>query len=306
MFPAFPEFIPLRLELKDPYNELVGSLPPYSDISFTTLQTWWNLNEKLAISLLNRNLIIHYSQPFEDDQSGLSLIGQNDIDMSIHILFDYLRQRHEAVRLIHVPEFVVQEIKDRDTFDISEETAYNEYLLDSAALAALEGHDYQLLRKKIRRFVKSVGEKKLEVAALDLSLAEVQDQLLAAISEWESKNTPDNDPDHTEHAALKKTLDHAATLDIQSLAIYIDKELHGIMIYHRPLGKEYYVLHHLKANYETPYISDYLHHEVAKKATANNVSKLNIEMDLGIENLRKHKMTLRPTGFFRKYTISPK
>jgi hypothetical protein len=90
------------------------------------------------------------------------------------------------------------------------------------------------------------------------------------------------------------------------MALYIDKQLHGIIIYHRPLDGEYYVMHHLKANYETPYISDYMHHEMAKRAMVDNVSKLNIEMDLGIENLKKHKMTLRPAHFLKKYRITPR
>ncbi|HSX47246.1 MAG TPA: hypothetical protein VLF63_00585, partial [Patescibacteria group bacterium] len=89
MFPTFPDFIPLNIELKDPYNSLVKSLPPYSDISFATLQTWWNLNEKLTVSLLNQNLIINYNQPFKSVGSGLSLIGTNNVDNSIETIFQY-------------------------------------------------------------------------------------------------------------------------------------------------------------------------------------------------------------------------
>lgn len=307
MFPAFPEFIPLGLELKEDYNRLVGGFTPYSDISFATLQTWWNLSEKLAVSLLNQNLVINYQLPFDPDSSGLALVGKHEIDASIRVIFDYLKQRGESkVQLVHVPGFVIDEIKNKEEFDIQEEPDYNEYVLDSAAWAKLEGHDYQLLRKKIRRFIREVGERHLEVKYLDLSLTEVQDQLFQSIADWEAKSSHDNDPDNTEHLAHQKVMGHAATLDIKSLALYIDHELHGVMIYHRPLGKEYYVLHHLKVNYETPYISDYIYHEMAKKAAQDNVTKLNIEMDLGIENLRKHKLTLRPTEMLRKYTIRPK
>jgi hypothetical protein len=305
MFPDFPEFIPLNLELKEAYNQLVDSLPPYSDISFATLQIWWNLSEQLSVSLLNQNLVIDYHQPFDAEQSGLALVGTNDVDASIAVIFDHLRQTGKKVQLVHVPEFVVDEIKNREILDITEEFDYNEYILDSSALATLEGHDYQLLRKKTKRFIREVGERQLEITALDLSLAEVQDQLFQSIAAWE-QNAPNNDPEHTEHLALKKTLSHAASLDIKNLALYIDKTLHGIMIYHQPLGKEYYVLHHLKVNYETPYISDYIHHEMAKRATKHNVPRLNIEMDLGVENLKKHKMTLRPMTFLRKYTLQPK
>jgi hypothetical protein len=304
MLPNFPHFTPLHLEFKDTYNKLVGTLPPYSDISFATLQIWWNLSEELSISLLNQNIVIHYHQPFED-HSGLSLIGKNEVEASIKTIFQYLHENNRTIELLHVPEFVVNEIGDRTSLVITEELDYNEYLLDSSALAKLEGPEYSLLRKKIKRFKRTIGERQLELGSLELSLEAVQEQLFASIAEWERDNKPDNDPDHTEHAALKRTLQHAEALDIKNMALFIDKKLHGILIYHQPLGKEYYILHHLKVNYETPYVTDFIHNEMAKHAASNNVSQLNIEMDLGIENLKKHKLTYRPAGYFRKYTVRP-
>ena len=305
MLPSFPEFLPLTIELKEPYNQAVSSFTPYSDISFATLQTWWNVSEQLSVSLLNQNLVINYSLFHDLDNSGLSLIGRHEIDLSIDQIFDFLKQSGQASRLVHVPEFTAKAIKNPGKYAISEELDYNEYILDSDALAKLEGPEYQTLRKKIKRFGRHVGDKQLEIKSLDLTLAEVQDELFKAMAEWENKNKPRNDPANTEQQALKKALGQASELDLRNLALYIDKQLHGIVIYHQPLGKEYYVLSHLKANYQTPYISDYLHHAVAKQAQANNVTRLNIEMDLGIENLRQHKMTLRPVEFFRKYTIKP-
>jgi hypothetical protein len=305
MFPTFPDFIPLSLELKEPYNKVIGSLPPYSDVSFTTLQIWWNLNEKLSVSLLNQNLVIDYVLPIDANNSGLSLIGRNKADESIATILSYLNQNNKPVCLVHVPEFVVEEIRDRAKFDIREEPDYHEYILDSEALTKLEGHEYKLLRKKIKHFTKHVDDKHLEIKELELSLSEVQDELFKSIADWESKNSPNNDPDHSEHQALQKTFAGATTLGIKNMALYINKQLHGIIIYHRPLNGEYYVMHHLKANYETPYISDYMHHEMAKRAMGDNVSRLNIEMDLGIENLKKHKMTLRPAHFLKKYRITP-
>jgi hypothetical protein len=304
MLPSFPQFIPLTLELKDPYNNAVRDYPSYSDISFTTLHIWWNLSEKLQVAELNKNLVINYDLPFDNSSSGFCLIGKNNIDESIQTIFFYLSDSQKKVELVHVPEFVINHIIHKDKVNVTEELDYNEYVLDSSALSNLEGHTYQLLRKKINRFIKSTAGKKVELKALDLGLLTVQDQLLAAIAEWE-QNAPDNDPGKTEHQALKKTLSNAQAFDIKSLALYINDKLHGVVIYHRPEGKDSYVLHHLKVNYETPYISDYFHHEFAKMAVQDKVPDINIEMDLGIENLRYHKMRLRPAKFLRKYRITP-
>jgi hypothetical protein len=305
MFPDFPEFIALSLELKEEYNQAVKDFPPYSDISFATLQIWWNLSEKLSVSLLNNNVIVEYSLPFDEQNSGLCLIGNNSVDESIDIIFDYLRREQRRVRLVHVPGFVVEAISDKSRFTFMEESDYNEYILDSEALAKMEGHDYKHVRNQVNRFIKEVEGKHIDVRELDLTLGQVQDHVFEAIYEWESKTKNPNDPNRTEHLALKKSMDHSSKLNINNLALYVDDKLHGLLVYHQPLDKEYFVIHHLKFGHDIPYVSDYLHLQIAKKAAEKNVSKINIEMDLGIENLRNHKLKLNPVAYLKKYTIEP-
>ncbi len=305
MVPDFPNFIPLSLDLKEEYNRAISTLPPYSDISFVTLQTWWSLTNKTSIALLNANLVISYHLILDPVHSGLGLIGTTDIETSVNTLFAYLEGRKEEVKLVNVPEFVIDKMTHKEKYVIKEETDFNEYLLDSAGLANLEGSQYQTLRKKIKRFKNSVNGKDIELRNLDLSLLEVQEQLLESIAAWEKAKNTGNDPDNLEHLAIKTIMEKSKALDIQSLALYINKQLHGILIYHQPPGHGYYILHHLKVNYDNPYVSDYMHHAIAKKASESNVHTLNVEMDLGIENLRQHKLTLRPKGYFKKFTVLP-
>lgn len=306
MFSNFPEFLPLTIEFKEAYNNAVKDYPPYSDISIATLQIWWNLENKLSVSVINNNLVINYNQPFDKNGSGMSLIGTNHIDDSIDTIFSYLKNQGTSIRLVHVPEFVVDNIRSRDSLNITEEPDYHEYILDSKSLSSLEGHQYKGLRHRINRFNKETAGKELELKSLDLSLADVREKLLVSLFMWEKKHFPNNDPDKTEHLALKTSMESQEALDIKNLALYIDGELHGIVIYHRPLGKEYYVLHHLRVNYDTSYITDYLHQKMAAKAVKENVPSLNIEMDLGIDSLKIHKMRLKPSRFLKKYTITPR
>src|SRR5690349_11349481 len=105
MLPDFPDFMPLTLDHKDMYNQLVAEYPPFSDISFTNLHIWWNLDGKLAASHLNSNLVLNYSLPFDSDHSGYGLIGTNKIDESLQAIFDELKKRGLPVRAVNVPEF---------------------------------------------------------------------------------------------------------------------------------------------------------------------------------------------------------
>ncbi len=306
MIPDFPIFTTLNIDLKDHYNNLIENYIPYSDITFTTLQIWWNLNDELKVSKLNKNLVISYTQPFENESSGLSLIGLDQIDSSINILFNYLEKNKLNQRIIHVPEFVISSINNPETFIINEENDYHEYILDANELVNLNGSDFQTLRKKIRRFNKSVENKKTEIRNINLKNKHVQLKLLDTIDLWNKQNLKNNDPDKTELLALNKLFSNIDYLDIENLALYIDEKLEGIVIFHQPLNSEYIIMHHLKALYRYPFITDYIHHEMAKLAIKRKVSKLNIEMDLGLESLKKHKSSLRPTDYLKKFTILPK
>jgi hypothetical protein len=305
MIPNFPQFSHLTLDDKQLYEDLVTDYPPFSDISFATLNIWWNLEGKLEICLLNNNLVIKYYQSFDLENSGLSLIGKNKVDESIQVLFNYLKQDSEAVRLVHVPEFVIKAINERDQFKIKEEVDYNEYILDSHALASLEHPSHGRTRRKVKRFLREVEDRQVEIRQIDLSTAETQENIFNSIKDWEQTQSSANDPDKTEHLALKKALKHSAELGIHNMGLYINDKLYGVFLYHHSFDNKYYIMNHLKVDYSIPYIFDYMTHHIANQASQENINFLNMEMDLGIENLRRHKMGLRPVDFFRKFTVSP-
>lgn len=305
MLATFPDFTPITLEDKEDYRKLMAEYPPISDIEFATLHIWWNLESKLAASSLNGNLILHYSQPFDRENSGYCLIGTQLIDETIEAVFDYLRHEHKPVKLVHVPEFVIKNVKQPEKWLIEEEPDYHEYILDSRALATLEGHDHWRTRGKIKRFLREVEGRQVEVRSEELTSQESKDDLLRKIIEWESTRKSTNDTERTEHEAIKKTLAHATHLDIENISLYIDGKLHGVAFYHKSADNKYFIIHHIKVDYGVHRIFDYMTHMLATHAKDNAVDFINMEMDLGIASLREHKLGLRPVDFFRKYTVKP-
>jgi hypothetical protein len=305
MIPTFPDFAPLTLDHKEDYERLVAEYPPISDISFATLNIWWNLEGKLRLCQLNGNLVINYHLPFDTENSGFCLVGKHELEASMLALFEYLRQEQLPVKLVHVPEFVIDKLKQRDWLTIEEEPDYNEYILDAHGLASLEDAAHGRTRRKVKRFMREVEEREVDLRKLDVSSEAVREELFEAITQWEKDQPSANDPEHTEHQAIKQTLKHAEEFGIRHLGLYVDDKLRAIILYHKAKGDNHFILHHLKVDYSIPYIFDYMTHRIADKAVREDVDFLNMEMDLGIENLRRHKMGLRPVDFFRKYTVRP-
>jgi len=303
MYPTFPNFKKLTLEDRLQYERLVEAYTPFSDMSFTTLHIWWSLDDKLYFAVLNQNLVLNYSQPFDQENTGLSLLGHHKVDQSLEQLFDYLKLHGRRPRLVHVPEFVIEKIKDRAPYRISEETDMHEYIIDATACAALEGRDFGRIRRKVTRFLREVEGHDLELKELALETEAARRMVLKSVTEWQKKFPKANDPGRTEYDAISSALTHNQALGIKNLALFIDGELHGVALFHRSHDREYYILNHLKVDYTYPFIFDYLTNQVAKTAAENGAAYLNMEMDLGIEGLRQHKLGLRPVGFFKKYTI---
>src|SRR5689334_17126748 len=121
MFKTFPEFSKLTLADKAEYEALIKDYSPVYDVSFPALMSWWNTLGEMSISVLNNNLVVPYWLPGDERRSGLSLIGTNDIDESLCVLFDYLRDKGDPVRLVNVPEFVVTNVRYPGLFTFKED-----------------------------------------------------------------------------------------------------------------------------------------------------------------------------------------
>lgn len=303
MFPEFPFFRALGIDDKAMYEELIKDFPPYSDITFSTLQIWWNLENQLEFTILDKNIVIKYHLPFDERNSGLSVIGTQNIDSVFQTIFDYLHEQKRPMRLVHVPEFVIENLKHRSNYEIEEESDYNEYILDPIGLSKLQGSRHAKIRTQLNRFHRETQNNKIDIRPINLSASEASDDIFAKIIEWEEKQKSNNDPDHTERNALKRTLHNSETLGTKNFGLYADAELRAILVYHETHDKKAYILNHLKVDYSIPYIYDYMVHHLAKIAHANKIDHLNMEMDLGIENLRRHKKDFQPIHFLKKYTI---
>jgi hypothetical protein len=303
--PSFPKFHRLTLEDKDSYNELVAAYPPFSNIAFSSIQIWNNQEDELSISSLKDNLIIKYYLSFDEKNSGLSILGKNRVDETIREILKHLQSAGQPAKLIHVPEFIIKEIERPENFRVEEEPDYHEYILDSEALSKLEGSQHGKTRRQVNHFKRAMENRKLEAKPLDLSTDEAKERLFRQIVAWEKTQRNTNDPESTEHKALRRALAHAGHLDIKHLGLYIDDRLHAVILYQKTRDQNYFIINHLRVNYSIPFIYDYMTHHIANQALQENVKYLNMEMDLGIENLKSHKMGYRPVDFFRQYSIYP-
>lgn len=299
---TFPEFSTLTPSDINIYNNLIKNYPPLSDISFQRLITWWGLHKTPRIALLNDNLVIDYFLRGDTNNSGLSLVGTQNVDESICTIFDYLRAKGEKPRLVHVPEFVVNNMDYPELFHFETEREFDEYVVAISNFFPSDNlSSYQ--RHRIVRFINNAQNKRVKVNSLDLASQANQRLLLNCIDQWPKRGLNNKTPH--EHQAIKAVIPKASQLGFHTVCLSIDDEMHAFLLFQAPYNQKYITVEYGMVSYAMPYILNFMVYAFAEWFIEQGVEYANLGMDYGKPTLRIIKLTLGPIDFFRKYTLEP-
>lgn len=302
-FKTFPEFSTLTLADREIYEEFIADFPPYADIAFHNLMTWWSGLGNCKVSMLNGNLVVAYWMPGDEQRSGLGIIGTRKIDESICTLFDYLKLKNEPARLVHIPEFVLSRIRYPELFQCSEERSDDECILSTREFIELEKID-GFKRSRIHRLLASLDEEDVSLVTLDLSQESNKKLLIGLCSEWKGRGPINILPKRTEEA-FRELVEYANELDITNLCLFIRGVPHAFIMIAPTAKSELVLVSHGKFSFETPGLYEYSLYRFAKWLHDHGVKKVNIDIDLGDPKYRMAQLALKPTDFFRKYVITP-
>lgn len=302
MFKTFPEFSKPTLADREEYESFIKDFPPIYDISFSGLMTWWNTFDEMSVSTLNGNLVIPYWLPGDENRSGLSLVGTNNIDESLCVLFDYLRSSGEQLRLVNVPEFVVSNIGYPEMFNFKEDRSYHEYILPVSGFYPIDNmHGHR--RRRVERQLKRTGGQHVVTKSLDLRQQENRVFLWNKTLEWQPKGI--NNYGRHEQDTMKLCIENAESLGIENVCLFVGDKLYGFCLYSFGQDKSYTSVKHIKATHVSMLGFELIAHTFAKWFSEQGVIHVNVCADFGLMRLRMFMLTLGPRNFFRKYIIEP-
>jgi hypothetical protein len=301
-FKPFPQFSHLTFGDIKEYERLIKDFPPIADISFAGVMGWWGLRIAPEISILNGNLVISYLLEGDDKHSGLCLVGMNNIDESICTIFDYLKEQGRKPRLVHVPEFVIDNMRYPELFNFRGERDYDEYIVNLSKFYPL-GQSSRYQKHRVDRFVEKMGDRRVQVGPIDLSRRENQTILLDSVQSWPVKGI--NSLTERENEALRNAIMHAEDLGLHNVCLSIDNELHSFLLFQAPFDKRYVTLEYVRMSYKLPHIFNFATYIFSEWFVEQDVEYVNLCMDYGKPILRVAKLALSPVNFFRKYTLEP-
>lgn len=174
---------------------------------------------------------------------------------------------------------------------------YAEYLYTYDKLANLPGSEMASKRHDINTFYRDFGDR----TAIDFIAPAHLDDILAFQKQWlEDYLCGEEDVQlDCENLAIQRGISHFSELGLSGIVVFVDGKLAGYA-YGAPLSDTHYDVIIEKGDRRIPDIYRILNRELVRMC-CQGFTYINREEDVGVEGLRKAKLSYKPDCFIEKY-----
>lgn len=284
----------------DPYFDMVDY--EACEYCFTTLYMWQHVYK--TGYYIGDDFAVLVGEYEGNSFSILPLATKERLPEVIDFVIDYFKNINKKVYLRGITKEIIDVLDETHPgkFEYIEERDLFDYIYDAESLRTLSGRKNQKKRNHINYFLKEY-EGRFEYKLLD---KENFDECLKLMKDWtinkEEHDSFDEGMDD-ELVAIKKIFNNYDILKdrVKVFGIYIDGKLEAFSI-GEFLNKNMALIHIEKANPEIRGLYPLINQQFLVKEFAD-VEFVNREEDLGIEGLRKAKLSYHPCRFVEKYTV---
>ncbi|KAA6333594.1 hypothetical protein EZS27_018005 [termite gut metagenome] len=264
------------------------------DLSFSNLCSWRFLyNTKYAV--IGGFLVFKFWLS-NNRMSYMQPIGSGNLKELLDILIADASMEGKHFRMLGVcPDMKNQlenTLPDKLTFTYKRD--YSDYIYLREDLATLKGKKYQPKRNHINRFKKEYAYKYMPITP-----DTIQDCLLLE-TEWQKANEQRQGEDASdENQAVVFALNHFEELGLTGGILYANGKVVAFT-YGMPINQDTYGIHVEKADVNINGAYPMINYEFANRIP-EQYTYINREEDLGIEGLRKAKLSYYPEIILDKY-----
>ena len=255
-------------------------------------------DEKAVLFLMEKD-----GEPF----TAMPICKEEDLSYYFEQLVEYFNEiLKKPLKIFLADEEAINYLKlDPDKFLVKEEEDLKDYLYDAEALRTLAGKKLHKKKNHLNSFLKQY-EGRYEYRSL---ICSAREEVLSFLDEWwENK---------VEAAEFVRQLDYevmgihdilknCSMLNVRMAGVYVDGSLKAFTIgTYNPLEKMA-VIHIEKADPEVKGLYQFINQQFLIHGFTEEVKLVNREDDVGMEGLRRAKMSYYPIGFARKYGVIQK
>ena len=239
-----------------------------------------------------------------ETHSAMPACREEDLEHYFYEMVDYFNQElKQPFKIYLADEEAVKKLDlDPERFEVTEQEDLKDYLYDGNALRTLSGRKLHKKKNNLNAFMKEY-EGRYEYRKLCCS-----DRAMVwnFLTRWREEKGEDVDRHlDPEVAGVHEILKNCHTLKVRMGGVFLDGELEAFSIgSYNPL-EDMAIIHIEKANSQIRGLYQFINQQFLLHEFPE-VSVVNREDDLGLEGLRKAKMSYNPMGFARKYLIKQK
>ncbi len=280
-------------ELLERYT--LGSSIRNCDLCFANIFCW-QPTYKSALAIIDNFLVIRFNIEGGEKLGYMQPIGIDGSLNFAHIIPQLAQDAHannDRLRIIGITKDGYESLKEayNGDFALHSDPNFEDYIYSRESLCNLSGKKLQPKRNHINQFLKLYGER-YEYRELRPNLFE---RCLELDRKW--RDTHDESP---ERSALERAFQNFDKLGLKGGVLFVDNKIVAFT-YGSPINSETFCIHVEKAS--TEIIGSYtMINRLFAKTIHENFTLINREEDLGIEGLRRAKLSYHPTSRTEKYT----
>lgn len=289
------EFKDITVEDKDTITSFtMNSCRRNCDLSFSNLCSWrFMYNTKFAV--IDNFLVFKFW--LHGRVSYMMPVGQGDPEKElIEKLIEDSQLEGEPLRLMGVCQGMKKRLNDilPGKFEFTTNRDYSDYIYLRSDLATLTGKKFQSKRNHINRFKKEYTYKYVPITPDRVK------ECLYLEAEWCKANDCDKqDGTGNERQAIVFALEHFEELGLSGGILYANDKIVAFT-FGMPINKETFGVHVEKADTTVDGAYAMINFEFANHIP-ETFTYINREEDLGIEGLRKAKLSYQPETILEKF-----
>lgn len=238
------------------------------------------------------------------EHSAMPMCREEDLEHYFCEMVNYFNQElNQPFKIYLADEEAVKVLNlNPDQFEVTEQEDLKDYLYDGDAMRTLAGKKLHKKKNHLNSF-KREYEGRYEYRILCCSdRSDVWDFL----DKWRA-NKGDNVEEHLDYEVegIHAILKNCSSLHVRMGGVYVDNHMEAFTIGSLNPYENMAVIHIEKANPEIKGLYQFINQQFLIHEFPE-VTLVNREDDLGIEGLRKAKMSYYPVDFARKYLVRQK
>jgi hypothetical protein len=178
--------------------------------------------------------------------------------------------------------------EDRDNFD---------YLYEAKKLMTFSGKKLHSKKNHYNFFTKNYNYE-----VVDINSEKVIQDVIISAEKWYEDSEEKDDKLYYELIAIKDLVKNMELLNLKGIAVYVDGKI-GAFSIGESLNEKLAVIHIEKGDKDIEGIYSFIARTLVDRCF-NNSEIINREQDLGIEGLRKSKMSYYPLKLEKKFILS--